>query len=285
MQEHGFAEAFTPSPSSSSSSSSSCAVVTSGQMALEAIAARGYHGKTCMLFGWDRPAPELDALRLTYTRDAASADFLLAKGGSGVTTASGSVLVPSDFATTGDLSQLEPVLAAAVEQGVLMVVANNDVISRTPDGGVGYRPGLLADRYEALGGDTLRFGKPGAASFKRCLEALREAGVDDIGRVCHVGDSLHHDVAGANGAGIDSVFIVGGVHAEELGVEAPGGETGGEQKGGTGVGGAGREGKESSGGDLLEQGDGLEGGLEDRLEALFAKHGHRPTHSAALFSW
>jgi ribonucleotide monophosphatase NagD (HAD superfamily) len=37
--------------------------------------------------------------------------------------------------------------------------------------------------------------------------------------VAHVGDSLHHDVAGANATGIASVFVVGGVHREELGVE------------------------------------------------------------------
>lgn len=33
-----------------------------------------------------------------------------------------------------------------------------------------------------------------------------------------VGDSLHHDIRGANAAGIDSVFITGGVHATELGL-------------------------------------------------------------------
>ena len=31
-----------------------------------------------------------------------------------------------------------------------------------------------------------------------------------------VGDSLHHDIVGANKAGIDSVFVTGGIHADEL---------------------------------------------------------------------
>ena len=33
-----------------------------------------------------------------------------------------------------------------------------------------------------------------------------------------VGDSLHHDIKGANAAGIKSVFITGGIHATELGL-------------------------------------------------------------------
>ena len=33
-----------------------------------------------------------------------------------------------------------------------------------------------------------------------------------------VGDSLHHDIMGANAAGIRSAFITGGIHANELGL-------------------------------------------------------------------
>lgn len=33
-----------------------------------------------------------------------------------------------------------------------------------------------------------------------------------------VGDSLHHDIKGANGAGMASAFITGGIHAGELGL-------------------------------------------------------------------
>ena len=34
-----------------------------------------------------------------------------------------------------------------------------------------------------------------------------------------VGDSLHHDIQGANKAGIDSIFVAGGIHAIELRIE------------------------------------------------------------------
>ena len=42
-----------------------------------------------------------------------------------------------------------------------------------------------------------------------------------------IGDSLEHDIAGAQRAGIDSVFIEGGIHANEVaGLRSGGAETG-----------------------------------------------------------
>lgn len=35
-----------------------------------------------------------------------------------------------------------------------------------------------------------------------------------------VGDSLAHDIVGASSAGLDSVFIAGGICGEELGIDA-----------------------------------------------------------------
>ena len=43
------------------------------------------------------------------------------------------------------------------------------------------------------------------------------AGVDASDCIA-VGDSFHHDIKGANEAGIQSVFITGGIHAAELGL-------------------------------------------------------------------
>ena len=38
----------------------------------------------------------------------------------------------------------------------------------------------------------------------------------DKSRVAHVGDSLHHDIAGAAAAGIASILITSGIHATDL---------------------------------------------------------------------
>ena len=75
-------------------------------------------------------------------------------------------------------------------------------------------------RYDMLGGTTIRLGKPGKACFEQCLKELGRIGIDvtSTKRIAHVGDSLHHDIAGANGAGLPSVFIIGGVHAEALSI-------------------------------------------------------------------
>jgi len=59
------------------------------------------------------------------------------------------------------------------------------------------------------------FGKPHVEHFEACL---RDLGLPKD-KVAHVGDSLHHDVVGANGTGIASIFVAGGIHREELGSE------------------------------------------------------------------
>lgn len=49
--------------------------------------------------------------------------------------------------------------------------------------------------------------------------AMAMAGTDGSDCIA-VGDSLHHDIKGANAAGIESVFITGGIHATELGLHS-----------------------------------------------------------------
>jgi ribonucleotide monophosphatase NagD (HAD superfamily) len=66
-----------------------------------------------------------------------------------------------------------------------------------------------------MGGKVTVFGKPHVEHFEACLRDL--ALPKD--KVAHVGDSLHHDVVGANATGIDSIFVAGGVHREELGTK------------------------------------------------------------------
>jgi ribonucleotide monophosphatase NagD (HAD superfamily) len=63
-----------------------------------------------------------------------------------------------------------------------------------------------------MGGKVTVFGKPHVQHFEACL---RDLGLPKS-RVAHVGDSLHHDVVGANVAGIDCIFVMGGIHQDEL---------------------------------------------------------------------
>ena len=68
-------------------------------------------------------------------------------------------------------------------------------------------------------------------------------------RILAVGDSLKTDVRGARRAGLTSLFITGGIHAEALGQE---------------------------GGEAVEAG---------ALERLYAAEGENPSFSAPLFRW
>jgi ribonucleotide monophosphatase NagD (HAD superfamily) len=59
-------------------------------------------------------------------------------------------------------------------------------------------------------------GKPDRIIYDRVLEMT---GLEDTPEeAIAVGDSLEHDVAGANEAGVESVFVCGGIHAKELGM-------------------------------------------------------------------
>jgi HAD superfamily hydrolase (TIGR01459 family) len=72
--------------------------------------------------------------------------------------------------------------------------------------------GALADRYEALGGRVVWYGKPFRAIYDHALEI---AGSPALDTVVAVGDGLVTDVLGAARAGIACVFVAGGIHAGE----------------------------------------------------------------------
>jgi HAD superfamily hydrolase (TIGR01459 family) len=182
-------------------------LVTSGEAAWQALHARsdpwhrglGRHAY-CLMPVRDRGL--LDGLGLHEAGSIAEAGFIL---NTGVESARERI---EDF---------EPVLAEGVAAGLPMLCANPDLV--VIRGGVRELcAGSLAARYETLGGFVHYHGKPHEPIYRLCFEQL---GVADRRRVLAVGDSLHTDVAGAARAGIDVLFIAGGIHADELGL-APG---------------------------------------------------------------
>lgn len=117
------------------------------------------------------------------------------------------------FIEEGDFSDLDPILRKCMDRSLPCVCANPDFIVQTPEGGQAHMPGKIAARYKELGGDTILFGKPHMEQFLACIDRL---GIEKD-RVAHVGDSLHHDIAGAYQAGIPSVFVTSGIHASQFG--------------------------------------------------------------------
>ena len=93
-----------------------------------------------------------------------------------------------------------------------MVCANPDLVV-IHDGKPALCAGALAEQYAAIGGRVRWHGKPYPSVYDSCLGLL---GIADRRRILAIGDSLRTDIAGAEGAGIDSLLIAGGVHAAEF---------------------------------------------------------------------
>ena len=118
------------------------------------------------------------------------------------------------FIEQGDFSQIDPILQACQARNLPAVCANPDFVVQNASGdGVAHMPGKIAARYESMKGSCRTFGKPQVEHFEACIRTL---GLDKR-RVAHVGDSLHHDIAGAVRAGIPNVFVTSGIHKNDFG--------------------------------------------------------------------
>lgn len=109
-------------------------------------------------------------------------------------------------------------LAAMRARNLFMVCANPDVVVERGEKLV-YCAGALADLYAEMGGEVLYAGKPHRPIYARAMDriaALRGA-PPPLSRVLAIGDSVRTDLKGAAAFGIDCLFVIGGIHAEELG--------------------------------------------------------------------
>lgn len=122
------------------------------------------------------------------------------------------ILITGTDAPKKTLADYEPVLRQAATRRIPAICANPDevtVFGRERAMG----PGAIAKKYQEFGGVSHMVGKPYAPVFRHCINMF-----DGVipSRIVMVGDSLSHDVAGANAIDIDSVFITGGLHAAEF---------------------------------------------------------------------
>lgn len=183
-------------------------VLSSGEAAHRALAERTdpWHarlGRRCYHLGPERDNDVRDGVGLEIVDHPDKADFVLCTG------------IDERDETVADH---EWELQAAAARKLPLICANPDlvvVVGRE----LSVCAGLLAQRYEALGGDVYYHGKPHAPVYATCFGLL---GLAEGARVVAIGDSLRTDVAGAVAAGIDSLLIADGIHAEEFGM-APGG--------------------------------------------------------------
>jgi HAD superfamily hydrolase (TIGR01459 family) len=111
------------------------------------------------------------------------------------------------------LDDYEHELQAMAVRGMTMICANPDIVIHRGDTLI-YCAGALARRYEELGGSVVYAGKPYAPIYDRALTLAEQIRGEPIEkpRVLAIGDGMRTDIAGAARAGLDVLFVTGGIH-------------------------------------------------------------------------
>ena len=119
---------------------------------------------------------------------------------------------------TETIEDYGPVLADMRRRNLPMICANPDIVVERGERLI-LCAGAVAAAYEDLGGEAVTAGKPHPPIYRAALdvaiELLGEA--TDTGRVLGVGDAMRTDIAGGHAAGIDTLLVMRGIHAAELG--------------------------------------------------------------------
>ena len=123
------------------------------------------------------------------------------------------------FDPQADPQDMRPQLLLAREKGLKMLCANPDIIIDRGEKRE-WCAGAVAKVYEEMGGETLYFGKPHPPIYDLARRRLLQEGIEpDEAQIICIGDGIKTDISGAQGEGYDSLFITGGIAAEETKTE------------------------------------------------------------------
>jgi HAD superfamily hydrolase (TIGR01459 family) len=178
-------------------------VITSGEAVFDEMVTRrdpwfAALGRRCLHVGTEPDKNLFDGMNIDLVSSVEQAQFLVVTG-------------PYKF--DDQVADSMPLLDRAAACGLPMICANPDLVVIS-EGRPLVCAGALAAYYERIGGDVRYRGKPDPAIYDVCMTRL---GIGDRSRVLAVGDAFATDVAGAQAAGLDSLFCSGGIHADELG--------------------------------------------------------------------
>lgn len=181
-------------------------LISAGQLTLKEILAR--RGQACHHLGpprdlglFETASRELGRpLRLTPLEDA---DYVVCTG-----------LVDERHETPDDYAAR---LEAMRARDLTMLCANPDIVVGI-GGELVWCAGALAERYSALGGRVVMAGKPYPPIYAAALAAVAalSEGKANYSRVLAIGDGVPTDIVGAARAGLDSLFLLDGIHRDEL---------------------------------------------------------------------
>ena len=177
------------------------AIVSSGDIALGHIAQAGYGAIHC-IGPRDRDSALFSALTARQT-DLANAEAILCSG------------LTDDTHETAE--SYRPLLESAFDRSLAFVCANPDLVVDV--GGRHYLcAGAIADLYQQMGGRVFWAGKPHPAAYAHALAqaALLRGCAIDLDRVLAIGDAVRTDLAAADGAGVDALFVTSGIHRDAV---------------------------------------------------------------------
>ncbi|MBB5692271.1 TIGR01459 family HAD-type hydrolase [Muricoccus pecuniae] len=178
------------------------AVMTSGEITWRLLRDRAHPfvqalGPRAMHIGKPEDRSVVEGLGIELTDRAEGADWLLNTG-------------PDPDRGVSTVEPYEEGLRAALARDLPMLCVNPDRLV-VVGGRLIICAGALSERYAELGGRTLEIGKPDPAAYDPVMALL------DLPRdaVVAIGDSPHTDLAGAQAAGLDAVWALGGLAAEQ----------------------------------------------------------------------
>ena len=213
-------------------------VVTSGELTFQKLVSKTDEafqslGERCFVIGGEAYQELLEGTGFRQVATVGDADWVLAAG---------------PFAATDQLEAYEALLAEMRQRDLAMICANPD-LAVISGGQRNICAGLIAERYQVLGGNVTFVGKPWADVF---IESCRLFGLAPSARVLMVGDNMATDITGAAKSGLHALLLKKGIHRAELGAEGDSGK-------GAGAG--------------------------DRLSALMSRYSATPTYVAAELRW
>lgn len=150
-------------------------------------------GRRCVLVSRGGDRNIVAGLDIEIVDDVAAADFLLVSG------------VDEQVGVAAHFDEL---LGGAARRDLPMLCANPDRHGIVGDR-IAPTTGVLADKYAALGGHVIAFGKPYPAIYR---QARRFFGDVPAGRILAIGDSMENDIAGGRAAGHATLLVADGIH-------------------------------------------------------------------------
>lgn len=170
-------------------------ILTSGDATRAKLNELGQSGKSCCHIGPEKDADLIAGLDIKFT-NIEHADVVLFSG------------MYDDMSETPE--DYQSLLVEMQSRNLPMICPNPDRTVMVGDTII-FCAGAVAEVYENMGGEVIWMGKPYPVVYARAMALLTEMTGMDAPRVLAIGDGPKTDIPGAASAGIDALFITGGL--------------------------------------------------------------------------